>query len=262
MLFAPPPDLEPVPRDPRKLRMTAFILVGVMLVGGWLVLKAYENYSRKQASNDRPAMNTNRLTPEKDLPLILQDGSRGKLLDLSGKVIVIQSVAASDLSVSARANEVMGRLAAKYAGGEDVVLVTLVLDPGPAEKAVETLKGAASSLGANLPQWWVGTNDPGLLHKYIKKEFKTTLFPQQTKEGKWSFDTSLIIVDRNGVIRQPVVPQKRGGPPYVGPVDFDQAAAWDARGVKTGTELNNVEELERLLLRTLDELIAEPVKKS
>ena len=42
--------------------------------------------------------------------------------------------------------------------------------------------------------------------------------------------------------------------------DFDQAAAWDAKGAKTGTEHSNVEQLEILINRTIDKLLAEPFK--
>ncbi len=257
----PPVHLEPVTPDPRKLWLTALILVGIMAVGAVLILKAYNSYTRKQSTNDRAAMNTNRLTPEKDLPLILQDGARVDLLDLAGKVILIQVVSSANPETSARTNEVMRRVAEKYAAQQDCALVSLVVDPGPAETAKDSLLKAASALGAKLPQWQVGTNDPALLHKYVKKEFKASVFPHQ-KDGKWVFDTSVVVVDRNGLIRQPVVPQKRGGSPYVGPFDFDQAASWDERGVKTGTERSNVQELEHLLIKTIDELLAEPVKKS
>lgn len=256
-----PEPLEPVTPDPRKLWLTAAILVVIMIAGGALVLTAYNRYTQKQSTNERAAMNTNRLTPEKDLPLIRQDGTRANLLDLSGKVIVIQTVSSTDPGASARTNAVMLRVAEKYASQGDCALVSLVVDPGAPENAREALEKAASALGARMPQWWVATNKPTLLHKYVKKEFKASVFPHE-KDGKWAFDTSVVLVDRNGVIRQPVVPQKRGGSPYVGPFDFDQAASWDDRGVKTGTERTNLEELELLLLKTIDGLLAESVKKS
>ena len=256
-----PVPLEPVTPDPRKLWLTALVLVVIMVGGAVAILNAYNNYTRKQSTNDRAAMNTNRLTPEKDLPLLRQDGERVDLLDLSGKVMVIQVISASHPETSARTNGVMRRIVEKYASSPDCTLVSLVVDPGPPEKAKESLGAAAAALGAKLPQWWVATNEPTLLHKYLKKEFKASVFPHE-KEGKWNFDTSIVLVDRNGLIRQPVVPQKRGGPPYVGPFDFDQAASWDDRGAKTGTGRSNVEELEHLLIKTIDELLAETVKKS
>lgn len=256
----PPAKLEPVIPDPRKLWITAIVLVVVMIIGAIAILNAYRNYSKAQTTNDRPAMNVNRLTPEKDLPLVRQDGERVSLLDLSGKVVLIQAISASQPEVSVISNEVMQHLADRFSANDDVALVSLVLDPGPPEKARESLDHAAKTLGANLPKWWVGTNLPELLHKYVKKEFKASIFPHE-QDGKWIFDTSIILVDRNGIIRQPVVQQKRGGAPYVGPFDFDQAAGWDKKGAKTGTERNNVQELELLLNKTIDEVLAEPIQK-
>lgn len=256
-----PVQLEPVTPDPRKLRNTALVLVGVMVLGGWLVLKAYERYTAGQSENDRPAMNSTRLTAEKDLPVIRQDGSKAGLFDLNGKITIIQTMSVGDPESSARTNGVMKRLAERYASQPDCVLVSLVLDPGPPEKAKASLAAASEILGAKMPQWWVATTDPKILHKYVKKELKASVFPLE-KDGKWKHDTSIVLVDRNRHLRQPVVHQKRGGAPYVGPFDFDEAASWDARGVKSGTERTNVEELELLLIKTIDELIAETVKKS
>lgn len=254
-----PVNLEPVTPDPRKLRNTAFVLVAVMIVGGWLVLKAYERYTAGQSTDERPAINSGRLTAEKDLPVIRQDGSRAGLFDLKGKITVIQTLTVGDPESSARTNAVMQRLAEHYASQPDCVLVSLVLDPGPPEQAKASLVTVSEKLGAKLPQWWVATTDPKILHKYVKKELKSSVFPME-KEGKWLHDTSIVLVDRNRHLRQPVVHQKLGGQPYVAPLDFDEAASWDARGVKSGTERTNEEELELLLIKTIDELLAESVK--
>jgi cytochrome oxidase Cu insertion factor (SCO1/SenC/PrrC family) len=256
-----PAHFEPATRNPRNLRITAFILVGIMLLGGVLVLLAYQRWTHDQVKDERPAFDGGRLTEEKDLPLIRQDGSRAGLFDLAGKVSLIQATSAADPASSALTTAVMRRLAARYAGNPDCVLVSLVLDPGPAEHATATLKAAAAPLDATLPQWWVATTDPDVLRKYIKKELKASLYPEW-KDGKWEYDTSIVVVDRNRHLRRPVVHQQRGGSPYVGPFDFDQAAGWDARGVKSGTGRTNVEELELLLIKTIDELLAEPLKTS
>jgi uncharacterized membrane protein YebE (DUF533 family) len=40
-----PANLEPALRDPRKLRRTAWILVGIMIAGGSLVYTAYEKWA-------------------------------------------------------------------------------------------------------------------------------------------------------------------------------------------------------------------------
>jgi hypothetical protein len=64
-----------------------------------------------------------------------------------------------------------------------------------------------------------------------------------------------------GHVRRAVVPQKVGGPPFIATFDFAQAAEWDLKGTKTGTDRSNVEELELLLNHTIDKLLAEPFKK-
>lgn len=256
-----PPHLEPVTPDPRKLRLTAFVLVVIMILGGTLILWSYQRYTAKQATNNRSAMNSNRLTPEKDLRVVRQDGTQASLFEEGGKIRIIQTYSVGHPESSSRTNEVMKRLATRYASQADIVLVSLLVDPGPAGKAVSNLSAAADQIGAKLPQWWVASNEPRETHKWLKKELRAGLFPTYTA-GTWVFDTSIVVVDRNRIIRQPVVHQQRGGQPYVGPFDFDQAAGWDAKGVKTGTERTNVEELELLLIKTIDELLAEPVKPS
>jgi hypothetical protein len=45
----------------------------------------------------------------------------------------------------------------------------------------------------------------------------------------------------------------------VASVDFDQAAGWDAKGIKTGTPRNHVEEMQLLLEKTIDQLLSETV---
>ncbi|MFT4175847.1 MAG: hypothetical protein QM627_04255 [Luteolibacter sp.] len=252
----PPVYLEPAERDPKKLRRTAFILVGLMIVGGVAILTAYNRWSAAKVQDDRPAFIA-RLTGERDLPVVRQDGSRAGIYELRGKVNIIQVVSASQPETAKPSSEVMQRLAKHYAGNPDFVLVTLVLDPGPAEEAKNAVSTAAERLGATLPQWWVGTNLPELLHKYVKKELQANEFPH-LQDGVWKYDTSLVVVDKNRHIRRGVVHQHRGGPPFVATFDFDLAAKWDARGVKTGTDLTNSQQLETLLIQTIDALLAEP----
>ena len=45
----------------------------------------------------------------------------------------------------------------------------------------------------------------------------------------------------------------------MGAFDFAQAEEWDAKGVKTGIEKSNVQQMESLLVQTIDELLAQPV---
>ncbi len=254
----PDPNLELAIRDPKKLRNTAFVLVAIIVLGGWLVLKAYSRWSVQQAPDDRPAI-IYRITPERDLRMLRQDGKIVDLVNLRGKVIALNVTSLRDPQAAALSMVVMKRLAETRANTADFNLITLVVDPLPSEKLLASLAETSATNGMKLPQWWVGGNEPGTLHKFIKNELKATIYPNELK-GKWEYDASIVLIDKNGHIRRAVVPQKRGGPPFIATFDFDQAAAWDAKGAKTGTEHNNVEQLEILLNHTIDKLLAEPLK--
>ncbi|MBC8125936.1 MAG: hypothetical protein H8M99_02155 [Gloeobacteraceae cyanobacterium ES-bin-144] len=252
-------DLEPAVRDPKKLRNTALVLVAIIVVGGCLVLKAYEVWAQKQSSDTRPAI-VHRILKERDLRITRQDGKIVDLYELRGHVWVINVFDLKNPKPSERSLGVMKRLAEKYAANTDFNLVSLAVNPVPATEIDSALLKAAESNGMKLPQWWVGSNEYTTLHKFIKTELKASVFPHQA-EGEWVFDAAIILVDKNGHIRRAVVPQKKGGQPYVATFDFDQAAAWDAKGVKTGTERSNEAEMETLLVKTIDTLLAEPAVK-
>lgn len=255
----PDPNLEPAVRDPKKLRNTAFILIGIMVLGGGLVLKAYEKWSKGQAKDDRPAI-IYRITKERDLRMLRQDGQTVNIADLRSKVIAINVFSKKDPEIAERSLQVMKRLAEARAGQTDFQLISLLIDPVPAEQLLDVLSETASARGIQLPQWWLGSNEPKTLHKFIKNELKTTTYPNDNS-GKWDYDPTIILIDKNGHVRRAVVPQKVGGPPFIATFDFAQAAEWDLKGTKTGTDRSNVEELELLLNHTIDKLLAEPFKK-
>jgi hypothetical protein len=253
-----PADLEPAVRDPKKLRRTAWILAAIMLAGGFLVLKAYEDWAAKQATDTRPAI-IHRIQKERDLRLLRQDGKQAELFDLRGGVFVLNVLSLRDHEAAARSMAVMKRFAEQRAGEKDFHLVTLIIDPIPADQLRDTLAEAAETHGMKLPQWWLGSNEPGTLHKFIKNELKASVYPNETG-GKWNYDPAIVLIDRNGHIRRAVVPKTRNGKPAKPEVvgfDFDQAAQWDAAGMKSGTERSNEEELEILLGKTIDALLAE-----
>ena len=149
----------------------------------------------------------------------------------------------------------------KYRDNPDVAFVSMVIDPGAPETATTVLSEAAAAQNASLPKWWFATTEPVILHKYLKDKFKLGTLPHQV-EGKWDYDTSLVLVDRQMKLRKAVVPQQRGGAPFVTGFDFDKAAQWDAQGIKTGTERSNVEEMILLLEKTIDILLNEKVNAS
>ncbi|MES2659462.1 MAG: hypothetical protein V4689_12655 [Verrucomicrobiota bacterium] len=260
----PDPSLEPAIRDPKKLRNTAFVLIGIMLLGGWLITLSYNQWSKGKAKDDRPAV-IYRITPERDLRMLRQDGKTVDLVNLRGNVIAVNVMSLRDPQAAKLSLEVMKRLAASRAGDKNFNLVSLVVDPQPSEKLLATLTATANANGMTLPQWWCGSNEPKTLHKFIKNELKASIYPNELK-GKWEYDSSIVLIDKNGHIRRAVVPQKQGGPPFIAAFDFEQAAAWDAKDIKTvpegaGVNRSNVEQLEILLNKTIDKLLAEEFKK-
>lgn len=255
----PDPSLEPAIRDPKKLRNTGLILLAMIVVGGWLVLKAYEQWSRGKSNDDRPAV-IYRITPERDLRMLRQDARTVDLVNLRGNVIAVHVISLRDPQLSERSMAVMKRLATARAATTGLNLVTLVIDPAPSEKLLQTLVDTAATHQMTLPQWWCGSNEPKTLHKFIKNELKSNLYPYE-KDGKWLYDSAIVLIDKEGHVRRAVVPQKQGGPPFIATFDFDQAAGWDAQGAKTGTENTNAGQLEILLNHTIDKLLAEPLLK-
>lgn len=254
-----PADLEPAVRDPKKLRRTAWTLVAIMLLGGWLILRAYNTWATKQSLDDRPAL-IHRIQKERDLRMMRQDGKLADLFDLRGKVYVLNSFSIRDPQAAERSMAVMKRLAENYRDQQDFRLVSLVIDPLPAESLAATLAETAAARGMDLPQWWLGGNEPGTLHKFIKNELKATVYPNES-DGKWNYDPSIVLIDRNGHIRRAVVLKTRNGKParqQVVAFDFDQAAQWDRDGLQTGTDRSNEQELEILLSKTIDILLQEP----
>jgi len=252
--------LEPVVPDPRKLRLTALILVVIMVVGGIVILKAYERWTLKSAGDDRPRFYY-RITKERDLRIMRHDAQVVDLWDLHGKVVLLQVACHAQPETGEIPTAVMKRIAATFEHERDLVLVTLLLDPIPRDALESTLASAAEDRGIRLPQWWLGTNDAVDLHPFLKNQLKAGIYPHVDGDGRWVFDTTLSLIDRNRHIRHAVVRQhNQPGPPYLAAFDFDEAAGWDARGIKTGTDRTNVGELEALLEKTIRQLLEEPVK--
>lgn len=247
--------LEPVTPDPKKLRRTALILVGIMIIGGIVILKAYEKRTREGEKDPRPSFVT-QISGTKDLKFMRQDGEVTDLMSLKGKVVVVQCLPQSqpdEMTIG-----VMKRLSEKFADKEDFALVTLMLDPGPADGLKDELEKLAGTLGATLPQWTVATNERPTLHKFVKNEFKANRLPH-VEDGKWLYDGSLVLIDKNRHVRRAVVPQKRGGAAYVAAFDFAQAKEWDDKKITTKTKLSNVEQIEVLLGETVGVLLKEKV---
>lgn len=249
--------LVPVERNEKRIRKTAWILLVFIIVGGAWIFYAYEKFSRKANADGRPSYAGE---IRQNLPVVRQDGQRVALGDLDGKIWVVNAVSATQPESCARSMAVMKQLSEKYRDNPDIALVSLVIDPGAPENAATTLASTAKTYGAILPQWWFATTEPVVLHKFMKDKFRLGMLAHQTA-GKWEYDTSLVLIDRDRKLRKAVVPQQRGGAPFVTGFDFDLAASWDAQGVKTGTDRSNEDEMKHLIETTIETLLSEIVNQ-
>lgn len=259
-IFSPPMgkytgQLVPVERDVKKLRRTALILTAFAILGGIGIISAYGRYAKNANREDRPSY-VGEL--RHNLPVVRQDGQRSGLDSLQGKVWIVNSVSVTQPESCALSQSMVKFLEEKYRDNPDVAFVSMVIDPGAPEDAAKVLADAAAKQQATLPKWWFATTEPVVLHKYLKDKFKLGTLPHQV-DGKWDYDTSLVLVDRQMKLRKAVVPQQRGGAPFVTGFDFDKAAKWDAEGIKTGTDKSNVEEMKNLLVKTIEILLNEKV---
>ena len=251
-------NLEPAPRDPAKLRRTAWILVAVAVVGGFLILKAYNRSAAKLAEDERPAFANARLLQK--FKVARQDRSEHDLLNAEG-VVVLAPVCFEQAESWTTTRGVMTRLVDRFAGNPAVKLVCMTVDPD--HETAAKLAGYADELGAELPQWWVAGAEAESTHKLLKSRLKADTMPHRDEDGRWIYDPALIVLDREGRKREATVRARKPDGQLLNhrnPVafDFEQAASWDAEGRREGLAKSNVETLEELFFETIDYLVSHP----
>ena len=250
----PAEPFEPAVRDPRKLRRTALILTAIMILSAIGIPYAYLKLAERQALDDTPSVKGRIL---RNFRVWRQDGSEGDLGQIDKEVYVIAPVLFSE---SERWKETLGvlqRLSKRYAARTDFHIVCITVDPEgePPEK----LEEYAKELGAELPQWWLAATREESAHKFLKNVLKMETIPHQ-KDGKWVYDGSLVVIDRDRHIRQATIQRGKYFRENV-TFDFERAAQWDAEGRTEGLEESNVETLEEILISTIDRILAQPVSK-
>ena len=130
--MALPENFEPAERDPVKLRRTALILVGVMIVGGWFVMRAYSKWTQERHADDRPAI-IHRIDPKSSLKMARQDKTQQDLVDQRQNVLAVHVIELDQLEDSELSINVLKRTVEKYKDRDDFIVLTLLLNPGSAE---------------------------------------------------------------------------------------------------------------------------------
>lgn len=264
----PAQDMEPAERDPRKLRLTALWLVAIMVIGGVLILVAYNRDAKRRAADDRPAI-VERLNG--NFRLWRQDESEAGILDLEGKVVLVVPVVFSQREDWDATRRTLEAVAARYREGDEVRIVMITLDPE--HEPPSDLQRYAGELGAELPFWWLAGAREESVHKFFKNRLKAQIYPHR-KDGRWEYDPALVLLDRDRHIRKPTLRARKANGRLLNErlvvnFDFEQAREldeqgvpsgyrWDEQGNATPLEQSNVERLQELLFETMDRLLAAP----
>ncbi|MDB6076964.1 MAG: cytochrome c oxidase Cu(A) center assembly protein [Akkermansiaceae bacterium] len=252
----PAADLEPVVVDPRKLRRTAWILVVIMLVGGFAIYFSYLEAAKREANDDRPSI-ISRLSNQKDFEFIRQDSSPGKMSDLYGDVWLVCGISAKQPETWAATREVLRKMSERYADRKDFHILCLTVDPD--NEGPEVLAPLADSLGAKLPEWWFAAAGQEYIHKFLKNDLKLEIIPRQ-ENGKWIFDPTITVIDRDLHLRKgtaKVSTHRRQ--PF--PFNFEEAAKMDRESAPPENPQRTTRKLEELLIHVIDYTLAQPITK-
>ena len=250
----PAEKLEPAVRDPRKLRITALILTTLMVISAVGVYIAYLKLSERQADVETPSFK-GRI--EKNFKVWRQDESEGDFASMEGEVFVIAPVLFSEPERWVHTRGVLERLSKRYADRKDFHIVCLTIDPEnePPKKLAEYAK----DLGATLPQWWLGAAREESVHKFLKNILKMETIPYR-KDGKWDYDGTLVVIDRDRHIRKGTVKMSKRSR-VDAKFDFEAAAAWGEKHPTDGDKERVSRDLENLLVSVIDHVLAQPVTK-
>jgi len=250
--------LEPADRDPVKLRNTALILVGVMLVGATLILWAYSSFGKRTSESDRPSMEA-KITD--DCRLITADGEERDIQDLKGKVTIslittIEEGASEEVLSALR--EVYGALPED---GEKPHLLAFVLDGS--EDSPQEMAQVLSEFEASTEVWRVAANEDGKVsvRAFLKNRMRFGTYPEK-REGEWAFDPKIVLLDQFLHVRG--IPGSNEG------WAFDVVAGMEEKYERTRQEhpekslippLMTTERLSRLLVKSINYLYANPEEK-
>lgn len=248
----PAEPLIPAERDPVKLRRTGIALALLMIVSAVGVYLAYMKLAERQAADDTPSFK-GRI--EKNFKVWRQDESESDLATMEGEVYVIAPVLFSDPEGWKNTREVLKKLAEKYKDRSDFHIVCLTVDPEGEPPA--KLKGYAEEIGATLPQWWLAATREESVHKFLKNVLKMEMIPHK-KDGKWIYDGTLVVIDRDRHIRKGTVRSDKRAR-MDAPFDFEAAAKWDKEHPTPGDPTRVSRDLENLLIHVIDHVLGKPV---
>lgn len=203
--MTPVSQLEPAERDPKAIRRTVLILIGLMIVGGVIIWMKYmdqqERDKEEQMAGRSPRIS--RLT--KNFAGVCQDGESRGLNDLEGKVWVVAPVVPNHPDENKVQLVKMQELAAHYKDREDFHLVCLSV-ADPTEHGYESLAKVAESVNADIDQWWFMAAEEEAVIGFLKDHLKMAHIKERKgdeaeKFGKHDIPAMLRVVDQSRRVR-------------------------------------------------------------
>lgn len=192
-------DLEPVERDPAKLRKTAFILTAVMLIGGVLVMADYLRTIRAQDATGRPAFE-GRLN--RNFAAVGHDKKLVTVGELEGKVWLATAVVLAQKDKTAENIAALQKAATHFKDRDDLHFVVFTADPETDQP--ERMAAFAAELGLeNDPRWWFAAAGEEQMRGFLRTQLKlgATGFKEVEGGKVLMFPTVIRVVDRHRHLR-------------------------------------------------------------
>ncbi|MGJ8671934.1 hypothetical protein [Rubritalea sp.] len=203
--MTPISQLEPADRDPKAIRRTVLILIGLMIAGGVIIWNKYMDQQKRDQEEVIAGRSPRISRLTKNFAAVCQDGESRGLDDLDGKVWVVAPVVPNRPEENKIQLAKMQDLAEHYKDRDDFHLVCIsVADPN--QHGFEELAKMAESVNADIDQWWFMAAEEKAVIGFLKDHLKMAHIKERTGEdaeklGKHDIPAQLRVVDQSRRVR-------------------------------------------------------------
>lgn len=203
--MTPVSQLEPAERDPKAIRRTVLILIGLMIAGGVIIWYKYMEQQQRDKEEVVAGRSPRISRLTKNFAGVCQDGESRGLNDLEGKVWVVAPIVPNQPQENAIQLEKMQALAEHYKERDDFHLVCLSV-ADPTEYGYEELAKIADSVNADINQWWFMAAGEEAVIGFLKDHLKMAHIKERSGEeaeklGKHDIPAQLRVVDQSRRVR-------------------------------------------------------------
>ncbi|MFC5051309.1 hypothetical protein ACFPK9_11890 [Rubritalea spongiae] len=203
--MTPVSQLEPAERDPKAIRRTVLILIGLMIAGGVIIWYKYMEQQKRDQEEVIAGRSPRISRLTKNFAGVCQDGESRGLDDLEGKVWVVAPVVPNHPEENKIQLAKMQDLAEHYKDRDDFHLVCIsVADPN--EHGYEELAEMAKTVNADIDQWWFMAAEEKAVIGFLKDHLKMAHIKERSGEdaekyGKHDIAAQLRVVDQSRRVR-------------------------------------------------------------